>query len=214
MLGILGIPIGYLLGSIPFGYLISKLFGVKDIRTIGSGNIGATNVWRAAGPLAGMLVLIGDVGKGIVAVIIASLLSPASDTAEYFKLLSGLAAIGGHIFPIFLNFKGGKGVNTALGIMLLLLPQETLLALAVFIIVVAISKYISLGSMIAGVAFFLILVVEYLAHLAYVHPIYLPTSFLLALLIIYTHRANIKRLLTGTENHFSLHSRSSEAKNG
>jgi glycerol-3-phosphate acyltransferase PlsY len=210
MLGLFSILIGYLLGSIPFSYFVARAFGVKDLRTVGSGNVGATNVWRTAGHFPGVLALLGDVLKAAAAVIIASLLVPASDGAEYFKLASGLAAVVGHIFPLFLHFKGGKGVNTALGAMLVLLPGESLLALLIFVITVVISKYISLGSMIAGVGFFIIIWLEYFLGLAYVHPVYLPVSLLLAGLIIFTHRTNIKRLLSGTENRFSLRSQSGE----
>ncbi len=210
MLGLIGIPIGYLLGSIPFSYFVARIFGVDDIRAVGSGNVGATNVWRAAGWGPGLLAVFGDVGKGVAAVIIASLLAPATDGAEYYKLASGLAAVVGHIYPVFLHFKGGKGVNTALGVMLILLPGETILALLAFIITVAISKYISLGSMIAGGSFFVIVWLEYFLNLEYVHPVYVPVSLLLAGLIVFTHRPNIKRLMTGTESKFSLHSRIEE----
>ncbi|SYZ73675.1 Glycerol-3-phosphate acyltransferase [Candidatus Zixiibacteriota bacterium] len=207
MLGLIGVPIGYLLGSIPFSFIIARIFGIHDLRKVGSGNVGATNVWRAAGRFAGTMALIGDIGKGMAAVIIASLIAPASDGAEYLKLASGLAAIIGHIYPLFLNFRGGKGVNTALGVMLILLPLESLLAFLAFIITVVLSKYISLGSMVAAGALLIIVWAEYLFKLDFVHPVYLPVSLLLAGLIIYTHRTNIKRLMTGTENRFSMLSR-------
>jgi acyl phosphate:glycerol-3-phosphate acyltransferase len=199
------ILIGYLIGSIPFGLLIARVFGVPDIRKVGSGNIGATNVWRVAGRFPGILVMIGDIGKGVAAVLVAAIILPPTDLTEYFKLASGLAAIMGHIFPLFLRFKGGKGVNTALGVMVTLLPVESIIALAIFILVVIISRYISLGSILASFSFFLVVLLEWALNLDYVHPIYVPVSFLLAVLIIMTHRANIKRLLNGSESRFQLH---------
>lgn len=215
MYDVLAISGGYLLGSIPFGYLIARLFGVKDIRAIGSGNIGATNVWRAAGHWAGILVLIFDVGKGVLAVLLAtSMTGMTAIDAEYLKLICGIAAITGHIFPIYLFFKGGKGVNTALGVMITLLPFETIIALIVFIIAVAVSKYISLGSILASLALFLTVFFGWILEFTNVHPVFVPISFLLVLMIVFTHRSNVKRLLSGTENRFSFRSKIvHEAKN-
>ena len=130
------IIIGYLIGAIPFGYLIPKLFGVTDIRTVGSGNVGATNAYRGAGPVAGILVLIFDIGKGVAVVILARSVTNSYLPSEYLILAAGMAAILGHIFTIFLSFKGGKGVNTALGVMITILTFEVLAALVIFIIVV------------------------------------------------------------------------------
>jgi glycerol-3-phosphate acyltransferase PlsY len=216
MTEMLAILLGYFLGSIPFGFLIPKLYGIKDIRKVGSGNIGATNVWRIAGPIPAILVLIGDVGKGVLAVTISSYLASGLVEIEYLKLASGFAAIMGHIIPIFLLFKGGKGVNTALGVMTSLLPIPALISLIVFIAVVMISRYISLGSIIAAIALVAIVVVEKIFLLRDIHPVYIPVSILLALLIIFTHRSNIGRLLAGTENRFQLHSKKSSGvkKNG
>ncbi len=210
------ILIGYLIGSIPFGFLIAGVFGVPDIRKVGSGNIGATNVWRVAGRFPGILVMIGDVGKGVAAVSAAAIILPPTDLTEYFKLASGLAAIVGHIFPLFLHFRGGKGVNTALGVMFTLLPVESIIAFVIFVVVVTISRYISLGSILASFSFFLVVLLEWVLNLDYVHPIYIPVSFLLAALIITTHRANIKRLLNGSESRFQLHPKiaAREEKNG
>ncbi|MCX6826338.1 MAG: glycerol-3-phosphate 1-O-acyltransferase PlsY [candidate division Zixibacteria bacterium] len=213
MLNLIPIIIGYLLGAIPFGLLISRLFGIRDIRMVGSGNIGATNVWRMAGATPALLVFMADIGKGIAAVWLASAIASNSDITEYLKLASGLAAVLGHIFPIYLRFKGGKGVNTALGVMITLLPLETIVALMVFILTVAISRYISLGSILASMAFFVIIIVEKIILVKYIHPIYIPTSLLLMILIIFTHRSNIIRLLQGNENRFSFHS-SKESRAG
>jgi len=213
MYDLLAIVTGYLLGSIPFAFLTTRLFGVSDIRLVGSGNIGATNAWRAAGPIAGILVLILDVGKGIAAVFIASSMPESAISLEYLKLLAGIAAIIGHIFPIFMLFRGGKGVNTALGVMLTILPDEAIVALAVFVIAVVASRYISLGSILAAVVFFLITILEWILDLSDIPPVYVVVTFFLMILILVTHRSNIKRLLSGTENRFSFHSgKGSEVK--
>jgi glycerol-3-phosphate acyltransferase PlsY len=213
MINILPIIIGYLLGAIPFGLIVARLFGVHDIRKAGSGNIGSTNVWRVAGPVPGLIVLLCDIAKGAGAVLIASALSQNIDYAEYIKLLAGLAAILGHVFPVYLAFHGGKGVNTALGTMLTLLPKETLMVLGIFIIIVAIFKYISLGSIVAAVSLAAIIIIEYSIKPMLIHPIYIAVGVLLAALIIITHRGNIKRLMAGTENRFQFRSgKNREAK--
>jgi glycerol-3-phosphate acyltransferase PlsY len=205
---------GYVFGSIPFGLLIGRLFGIRDIRKVGSGNIGATNVWRAAGPAAGILVLVFDIAKGASAVMLVSLVEPSFLGKEYLRIICGLAAIFGHIFPVFLFFKGGKGVNTTLGVMLTLLPVESLIAVIAFIVTVAISKYISLGSMLAAGVFSLMIIIEYILNWNNVNAIYIPISVLLVILIILAHRSNIKRLIEGSENRFSIHpGRASEVKN-
>ena len=207
MYDILAILIGYLLGSIPFGYLTARLYGIDDIRQYGSGNIGATNAWRVAGPSAGLLVTICDIGKGVLAVVVASRIGGDVLSLEYVKLIAGMAAIVGHLFPVFFLFRGGQGVNTALGVMLTLLPVQALIALGVFIVAVAVSRYISLGSILAATALFLSVLITWLADLSDVHPVYVVTTFILALLIIYAHRSNIKRLIAGNENRFSFSSK-------
>jgi len=205
----LAVICGYLLGSIPFALMIARLFGIKDIRSVGSGNIGATNAWRAAGPAAGILVSVGDIGKGVLAVLIASLMPDSALGMANLKLIAGIAAVIGHVFPIFLLFRGGKGVNTALGVMITILPIETLIALAGFILVVAASRYISLGSVMAAIIFFAAVLVSYLFELHRIPIFYLLISGLLMLLILITHRSNIGRLLSGKENKFSAHSQKS-----
>jgi len=153
-----------------------------------------------------ILVFIFDIGKGVGAVLIVGLFSGIALEAEYLKLIAGFAAILGHIFPIYLKFKGGKGVNTALGVMLILLPIEALIGLAVFIITVSLSHYISLGSMLAVTAFFVSVLIRWLFELADINPVYVLTAFVLNALIIAAHHSNIKRLLHGNENRFSLKS--------
>ena len=207
MYDLLAITGGYILGSIPFALIISRLFGIRDIREVGSGNIGATNAWRAAGPAAGIMVTVGDIGKGVLAVFIASLMPESALGAANLKMIAGIAAVVGHVFPVFLLFRGGKGVNTALGVMIMILPIETLIALLGFILIVVISRYISLGSVLAAVIFFTSVLMAYILKLEDIPVLYLIVSGILMLLIIITHRTNIKRLLSGRENRFSFHSR-------
>ncbi len=206
MTEILAVPIAYLIGSIPSGLIIARLFGIRDIRKVGSGNIGATNVWRSAGRLPGIIVLILDIAKGSIAVILADSLSTGIINAEYLRLGSGLTAIIGHIFPIFLMFRGGKGVNTALGVMITLLPIEASIAVAAFALTLAISKYVSLGSIVAAIAFSLSVALGIMFGWSNTNPIYIPISVVLVLLIIITHRGNINRLRSGTESKFNFHS--------
>lgn len=194
----------YLLGSIPFGFLVSRLYGVKDIRLVGSGNIGMTNVWRTVGPSAALMVFIGDVGKGMLAVLLTPVISGGSLNLEYLKIIAGLTAVVGHIFSVFLKFRGGKGVNTALGVMTMLLPSEILISAAIFIITVAASRFISLGSIISSLALFLIVLLEYLFWPGRIDSIYILVTFILWIVILFTHRSNIMRLLRGDENRFSF----------
>ena len=199
------IILAYLLGSIPFGLLIPKLYGVEDIRKIGSGNIGATNALRACGVFGALLVTFFDIAKGVGPVLLAIYLGSSGlfSDLEYLKLIVGFAAIAGHIFPVFLAFKGGKGVNTALGVFLVLVPIATFLALITFIITLLISRYVSLGSILAAFVFFTAIVVFRYMNLAEIHPIYLPTGAILFMLIVLTHRSNIGRLMKGDENKFN-----------
>jgi glycerol-3-phosphate acyltransferase PlsY len=213
MYNVIAIAAGYLLGSIPFALLITRIFGVTDIRRLGSGNIGATNAWRAAGPAAGVLVAVFDIGKGSLAVFLASQMPKTGLGFEYLRLLTGFAAVMGHIFPVYLGFKGGKGVNTALGVMLMLLPVEVLLACLVFVITVYVGRYISLGSILAAFAFALVILIEWSLKLTDIDTIYVPASVLLFLAILVTHRSNIKRLLEGRERRFGFTSKVSKEVN-
>src|SRR5436309_4229432 len=140
---------GYTLGAIPFGLILAKLFGGTDVRKGGSGNIGATNVARVVGPLAGILTLILDVAKGSAAVLLAARLSQDSAT---WMMIAALAALAGHCFPIWLKFKGGKGVATAAGVFLVLSPLACLGAVILFLLVVIFWRYVSLGSVSAAAA--------------------------------------------------------------
>ena len=181
----------YLLGSVPTGLLLAKAAGV-DIRATGSGNIGATNVYRTLGRTVGVLTLVGDCLKGLVPVLVARWLG-ASDLVV---AAVGLAAFLGHVYTVFLGFKGGKGVATALGVFLGVAPFAVLAALAVFVAVVWKWRYISLGSIVAAA------LIPLLVALITGKPLIVAMSLLIALLVVYKHKENIARLRAGTESRF------------
>jgi len=190
----------YFLGSIPFGVMVTKLFGGGDVRKTGSGNIGATNVARAAGPLAGILTLILDVGKGAAAVWLAAWLANQSALG---MMLAGLAALIGHCFPVWLNFRGGKGVATAAGAFLVLCPAALLGAVIVFVLVVAFWRYISLGSISAAAS--MPLLMYFLWAPGHAPPLVVDFGTLFAAaLVIFKHDANLQRLMDGEEPKFSF----------
>ncbi len=198
---LLSIPVAaYLLGSIPFGLLLGKLFGAADVRKAGSGNIGATNVARVAGPLAGILTLLLDAAKGAFAVVLAARLSDQSST---WMMIAGLCALIGHCFPIWLGFRGGKGVATAAGVFGALCPPAFLGAIILFLLVVAYWRFVSLGSISAAAAMPLLIYFFWAPHHA---PPYIITfgSLAAAILIVYKHDANIQRLVQGDEPKFSF----------
>jgi len=200
----LGIPVvAYLLGSIPFGLLVGSVFGGRDVRKAGSGNIGATNVSRVAGPFAGVLTLLLDAAKGAFAVLLAARLT--NDSALWM-MIAGLCALVGHCFPIWLGFHGGKGVATAAGIFLVLCPPAFFGALILFFLVVLYWRFVSLGSMSAAAAMPLLIYFFWAPHHA---PPYAVTfgSLAAALLIVYKHDANIQRLVQGGEPKFSFRNR-------
>jgi glycerol-3-phosphate acyltransferase PlsY len=194
----------YLLGSIPFGYLLVRIFRGEDIRLSGSGNIGATNVARSGAKGLGIATLILDALKGMLGVFVAFILGCraffcCSDLAcpPVMNLMSvaALFAVLGHIFPVWLGFKGGKGVATALGVFALLFPKGVLVCLVVFVIVVAVSRYVSLGSIVAATAF---PVAVYLLGYTDWVPLLLVSATALA--VIVKHHQNIGRLLAGNES--------------
>jgi acyl phosphate:glycerol-3-phosphate acyltransferase len=190
----------YLLGSIPFGLLLAKLFAGSDIRKSGSGNIGATNVARVVGPAAGILTLVLDVAKGAAAVWLAAHYSEQNSTA---LILAAIFALLGHCFPVWLRFKGGKGVATALGVFLMLSPLAALSALLVFIFVSLAWRYVSLGSVSAAAA--MPLLMYFLWAPGHAPPLVVDFGTLFAsALIIFKHDANLQRLVDGTEPKFSI----------
>jgi glycerol-3-phosphate acyltransferase PlsY len=187
---------GYFLGSIPFGYLLVRAFRGADVRTTGSGNIGATNVARTS-PLLGILTLVLDVLKGMAAVGIALALCPANRTVAF---VAALAAVGGHIFPVWLRFRGGKGVATGLGSFVLLTPKAVLLAMAVFLIMLAAFRFVSLASVTAAASLPLLTLVLREGRSAQIFTVAISSA-----LIILKHRPNMQRLLAGTEPTFKAY---------
>jgi glycerol-3-phosphate acyltransferase PlsY len=193
---ILAMLFGYLLGSVPSGYLLGARSGV-DIRKSGSGNIGATNVARVLGKGRGLLTLVADAGKGYLAVLIASQL----DLPLPVVVLAGLAAFFGHLFPVFLGFRGGKGVATGFGVLLALAPLATALLVVVFAATLLSSRITSIGSMAAAVAAPLLL------WLLSYPPVVVSCGVVMAVRVIFRHHANLKRLLEGTEPRLGASSR-------
>lgn len=182
----------YLLGSIPTGLLLARLVGGVDIRTAGSGNIGATNVYRTMGRTVGVMTLVGDCLKGLLPVLVAKQLG----YVEGWILAIGLAAFLGHVFTIFLRFKGGKGVATALGVFLGIAPLAVSIVLLVFIIIVWATRYISLGSILAAAA------MPLAVWLLGASLRQSSMTAVIALIVIAKHHENIRRLLSGTESKF------------
>ena len=195
----LAIVAAYLLGSVPFAIISSKIFGLADPRSYGSKNPGATNVLRSGNKLAALLTLIGDSAKGAVAVLIAQYYGGTMASGQALIVVVALAVFFGHLYPLFLGFKGGKGVATAVGVLLAFQPLLALATLLTFAIIVFFTRYVSLASMVAAVfapAYYLIGDgVAWTASGA-------KTLALIAmgLLLIWRHRENIQRLLAGTES--------------
>ena len=183
----------YLIAAIPTGVVLTRLMGLDDVRSKGSGNIGATNVYRVAGKLPGILTLCGDILKGFLPLLMVRLvLAPSAAQLG----LAGVVAIVGHCYPVYLRFRGGKGVATALGIFLVLDPLAVLGGCLAFLVAVALTRYISLGSVLAAAAVPLL-------TLLLGRPLPLVFSACaIGSLIIWRHRDNLRRLLGGTESHF------------
>ncbi|HZS29575.1 MAG TPA: glycerol-3-phosphate 1-O-acyltransferase PlsY [Candidatus Angelobacter sp.] len=201
--------VAYLLGSIPFGYLLVRIFRGQDIRQSGSGNIGATNVARSGAKGLGIATLVLDALKGAAAVGLASWFAASkyNDCGGFvafhcvntlpFMSMAALFAVLGHMFPVWLKFKGGKGVATALGVFCVLFPKAILVSLAIFILVVAVTRYVSLGSILAAIAF---PIAAY--FLQATDAVSLALASTIALIVVLKHHQNISRLLAGTENRF------------
>ena len=189
-----------MVGSISGSMLLGKLKGI-DIRTMGSGNAGGTNALRTAGPLFALGVIIIDIAKGIIAVTLISQIAyinlyPLNASLQLHQIMCGAAAVVGHVYPLFYNFKGGKGAGTLIGIVLMLCPGCLPYAILSWLIVIMFTGYVGLGTIIAGV---MLVVSAYILeiHLAYLYFVSTMASF-----IIFTHRSNIIRMYKGTENQF------------
>jgi glycerol-3-phosphate acyltransferase PlsY len=190
----------YLLGSIPTGYLLIRLFRHQDIRQAGSGNIGATNVLRSGGKGLGAATFLLDVLKGCSSVwlgaFLGGLLAPSADTLN-MRGLGALCAVLGHIFPVWLRFKGGKGVSTGFGVFLVAAPWAALAAISVFALILAVSRYVSLASILGAASFPLF---AWRFALADRPLFFIAVEIAVALIIILKHHQNIRRLLAGTES--------------
>lgn len=191
----------YLLGSIPTSYIMGKVLRGIDIREFGSGNVGATNALRILGTKIGIITLIIDIGKGFLAVSLAKIIIP--NPTDLTLIIVGLFAIAGHIFTIFLKFMGGKGVATSAGVFIALIPIPVIITLFVFVITVWISKFVSLGSILAA---FTLLITELIINVlnSFAELEILIFTFIIALFIIIRHKANIHRLINGNENKISF----------
>jgi glycerol-3-phosphate acyltransferase PlsY len=190
-IGIFVALFGYLLGSVPFGLILAKLFSQVDPRRMGSKNIGATNIFRTAGKTLGILTLIGDVLKGMAPIWIAT----QWDLSDPWIAIAGLSPFLGHIFPIFLGFKGGKGVATAVGIYLVISPIAVVIEFLLFSILVWKWRFISLGSICSATTMPILI-----AFFRSDSRAYFVLSVFIGALILYRHQSNISRLLQGTEN--------------
>ncbi len=199
------VALSYLLGSIPTGYLLVKLFRHEDIRSVGSGNIGATNVLRSGGKGLGAATFLLDVLKGAAAVWLGSLLASVLLPSMPFRDAQALAAVSavlGHMFPVWLRFRGGKGVSTGFGVFLVAAPLAALAAIGLFAVVLLLSRYVSLASILAAASFPVF--AWFLVHGERPAP-YIAAQIFVALLIILKHHQNMRRLVTGTENRFGTH---------
>jgi glycerol-3-phosphate acyltransferase PlsY len=209
------IMISYLVGSIPTSIIISKLLRGIDIRNHGSGNAGGTNVFRVMGWKWGVATILLDACKGAIVVIVVARFyldrfpfpnATPFDDFTLVQIICGVAAVIGHIWTVFAGFRGGKGIATALGVLITIITLDMIVALGVFVIVVTFSRYISLGSLMAAISVPLILIVReniFNIDIPGYHTI-LPFCIALTLLVIFTHRANVERLLSGTEKKISL----------
>ncbi|HEX6990317.1 MAG TPA: glycerol-3-phosphate 1-O-acyltransferase PlsY [Gemmatimonadales bacterium] len=200
---VLAVLASYLLGAIPTSFLAGKLFRGIDLRQHGSGNLGATNLYRTLGARYAVPVGLFDMAKGAVPVM---LIAPLASGSRYFAILCGIVAVVGHVFSVFVRFRGGKGVATASGVMLGLTPWAVLVSLAVWLVVVRASGYVSLGSMVGAIV---LPVAAWLLHPLQRDIIWI--QILVALAIVWLHRANIRRLLAGTENRFGRRAKPSSA---
>lgn len=184
--------LGYLIGSLPLGYLVARRWAGVDLRRVGSGNVGATNVWRVSGPVLGAVVMAVDVAKGVAAVIVAGRVAPSEAAA----LTAGVAAVAGHIFPVWLGGRGGKGVATACGVFALLAPLATVCGAIVFVLTTATTRLVSAGSVTAAAT------LPIAAAALGASGAVVAGSLATATLIVWRHRSNLRRVWRGTERRF------------
>ena len=199
---ILVILVAYLLGSISFSVIISKKMAGFDVRKKGSGNAGSTNVFRSVGKKAALLTLLCDCLKGVVAVLFAVIVGKIASNTDKALLvqLAGIAVVIGHTFPIFFGFKGGKGVATSLGVLLVTNWQIGLICLVFALVLMALTKMVSMGSVGAAILFPVLVLFIKTNFIVTEGSGYLIYSIILAVLVAFNHRSNIKRILNGTEN--------------
>jgi glycerol-3-phosphate acyltransferase PlsY len=202
----------YLLGSIPTAVWIGKYFYKIDVREFGSGNAGATNTFRVLGKKAGIPVLLIDVLKGLAAVLLAHYSPYQTSSSQYINLalVLGIASLVGHIFPVFASFRGGKGIATLMGIVLGVHPYAALICMGIFILVLLISSYVSLSSMIAALCFPIIVIFVFKTTV----PSLIIFSILIAIMVLITHQKNIERLLRKEESKAKLIKKKSKKKTG
>ena len=180
---------GYFVGSVPFSFLVARVFGVRDVRTVGSGNVGATNVMRSAGKVPGLLALLLDGAKGAATVVLARQVS----VSEFEVCVASLFAVIGHLFPVWLGFRGGKGVATGAGLFLPLAPMALGASLLLFALTLAATRYVSLASMVASAG------LPVAAYLLGASPTVAITAVLTGALVVARHHQNVSRLLKGLE---------------
>jgi acyl phosphate:glycerol-3-phosphate acyltransferase len=216
------IVLSYLVGSIPTSIIVSKMARGIDIRDYGSGNAGGTNVMRVLGWKHGIFVMLLDALKGVIAVIVVARLFQGTvpfnnatpfDDFTLVQIIAGIAAVIGHIWTVFAGFKGGKGIATALGMLLMITTIDMLIAIGAFLVVVSVSKYVSLGSIVAAIVVPLALVVReniFNVDIQGYHTI-LPFIIALSLLVIFTHRKNVVRLINGSESKISFSKKKNSA---
>ena len=199
---IVGGILAYFIGSIPTAVWFGKLIHGVDVREHGSGNPGATNTFRVLGKRAGTIVMLVDIAKGLLATFLATLLLRMGiipeDKLIITKLVFGMIAVFGHIFPVFIRFKGGKGVATLMGMMIGIQPVVALFSALVFLVILLTTKYVSLSSMFGALSFPLMLI--FIPRFNTGEPILVMFGFFLALVVIWSHHKNVKRLIQGEEN--------------
>lgn len=181
--------LGYLIGSIPFSFLVARWSGVKDVREVGSGNVGATNVMRSAGKAPGLLALVLDASKGAVTVVLARILAPS----EAAVCLAGLCAVIGHLFPVWMGFRGGKGVATGAGLFIPLAPSALGVSVLAFTATLAAFRYVSLASMVASLS------LPLAAYLLGATPSVALAALAASAMVVAKHHSNLRRLVRGKE---------------